>query len=147
MYRSTLLTAEQTIVHGRGGSAVQAFWIALSYLLTTAALQPFIAASSGLWGTARLCFLSTLLFAIGSIVAASAPNLTAVVAGRAIMGIGAAGCSALSLDLPAQVFSPTSQPRYAIIMKFARAVGLVFGAAIGAALARYRTWASRSETV
>lgn len=59
-----------------GGSALEAFWSGTSFLVTSAVFQPVIAGLSHVFGRKQLMFASALFFAVGSIVAAVATNMT-----------------------------------------------------------------------
>jgi hypothetical protein len=90
------------------GSAIEAFWAGTSFLLTSAVFQPVIAGLSHVFGRKEVCFTNTenclafthylqlilassVFFAVGSIVAAVATNMTMLLVGRSIQGIGGGG--------------------------------------------------------
>lgn len=73
------------------GTAIEAFWSGTSFLLTSAVFQPVIAGLSHVFGRKQLVIVSSLLFAVGSIVAAVATNFAMLIIGRSIQGIGGGG--------------------------------------------------------
>ena len=58
------------------GTAIEAFWAGTSFLLTSAVFQPVIAGLSHVFGRKDLIILSSLIFAVGSVVAAVATDFT-----------------------------------------------------------------------
>ena len=58
------------------GTAIEAFWAGTSFLLTSAVFQPVIAGLSHVFGRKNLIIVSSLVFAVGSVVAAVATDFT-----------------------------------------------------------------------
>ena len=58
------------------GTAIEAFWAGTSFLLTSAVFQPVVAGLSHVFGRKNLIIVSSLVFAVGSVVAAAATNFT-----------------------------------------------------------------------
>ena len=69
--------------------------------------------------------------------------MSGVIAGRAISGIGAAGCRAIGIVLAASSFPTSVQTRYIAALEVSQAVGFIFGPLIGGAFAQARSWVSR----
>lgn len=142
-YDSTITLATLPSIKFSGASSIQGFWVALAYHLATAIFQPLAVALSTMLGRGRLLMFATSCLTIGSIVAATATNLVAVIAGRATQGIGAAGCTSLALILPAKYFPIDKQQTWIGVVEGSQAVGFIFGAIIGAGFARGQsTWVS-----
>jgi DHA1 family inner membrane transport protein len=68
------------------GAAGQAMTV---YALSTAVLAPLALVLTGTWPRRQVLCLSMLLFALGDLVCALAPNLAVLLAGRVLMGVGA----------------------------------------------------------
>ena len=60
------------------GTAIEAFWAGTSFLLTSAVFQPVIAGLSHAFGRKDLVIGTSVLFAVGSVVAATAKDLSAM---------------------------------------------------------------------
>lgn len=109
---TSLSIALPTIAERLNGTAIEAFWAGTSFLLTSGVCQPVVAGLSHVFGRKTLIILSSLLFAIGAIVAAVATNFTMLygpdmdffpiflrstdtdfyrLVGRSIQGIGGGG--------------------------------------------------------
>ena len=56
------------------GTALEAFWAGTSFLITSAVFQPVLAGLSHVFGRKSCILFSTILFVIGSILAAAGPN-------------------------------------------------------------------------
>lgn len=142
-YNSTITLATLPSIKFLEGSSIQGFWVALAYHLTTAIFQPLGVVLSITLGRGRLLMFATSCLIVGSIVAATASNLVAVIAGRAIQGIGAAGCTSLALILPAKYFPIDKQQTWIGVVEGSQAVGFILGAIIGAGFAQGQsTWVS-----
>ncbi|KAJ5707954.1 hypothetical protein N7488_007755 [Penicillium malachiteum] len=83
---------------------------------------------------------SFFVFVIGSVVAASAPNSTAFIVGRALSGLGSAGVFAGSSIIVANTTSLKHRPIYTAISGGIECIALAFGPVISGAVARYSKW-------
>ncbi|KAB8291370.1 hypothetical protein EYC80_010050 [Monilinia laxa] len=87
-------TAMPSIIKDFGTS--QGFaWIANAYLLTTTAFTPVFGQAADIFGRRAMTLISILVFAVGSAVSGPAPNLGALITGRAVQGIGCAGINTM----------------------------------------------------
>lgn len=85
---ATSLAIALPIITGQlHGTAIEAFWAGTSFLITSAVFQPIIAGLSHIFGRKELILLSSLLFAIGSILGAVANNFAVILTGRSIQGM------------------------------------------------------------
>lgn len=130
----------QVMAKDLSASATETFWIGTSYLLMNAVFQPFIAALSNIFGRRQLYVPCLAFFAIGSIIAATAHSIQAMLAGRSIQGIGGGGISALTLVIITDVIPLRARPKYIAINSAAWAVGTIVGPSIGGLLAEYSSW-------
>jgi EmrB/QacA subfamily drug resistance transporter len=102
-----------------GGSLA---WVLSGYLLPLSALLLIGGAAGDLYGRRRLLVFGTLIFAAASLVCALAPDLTWLLAGRVLQGIGAALLMPNSLAILGASFAGEAR---------GRAIGI--WAAVGAA--------------
>src|SRR5688572_10705782 len=106
-------------------------WVINAYLLPLSALLLLGGAAGDRYGRKRLLVAGTLLFAVASIVCASAPNLDLLLAGRALQGIGAAVLMPCSLAILGASFSGAARGRaigiWASIGAVMSAIGPVLG--------------------
>jgi len=93
-----------------------------AYGLTQAFFQIPFGIASDLWGRKRVIVIGLLLFALGSFVAAWAPDLHWIIVGRVIQGAGAisAAVTALAADLTRE------EHRTKVMAMIGSSIGLVF---------------------
>lgn len=104
-----------------GSSSLQ--WVINAYLLPLSALLLLGGTAGDHFGRRRLLVVGTSTFALASLGCAMAPNLSALLAGRLVQGVGAALLMPNSLAILGQTFSGAAK---------GRAIGI--WAAIGAAM-------------
>ena len=106
-----------------GGSDLTLVGIAIgAYGLTQSMLQIAFGAASDRFGRKRVIIIGLVIFAIGSFVAAMAPDIYWVIAGRVLQGAGAisAAVTALAADLTRE------QHRTKVMAMIGSSIGLVF---------------------
>jgi DHA1 family inner membrane transport protein len=77
------------IAEDLGTSVAAAGQAMTAYALSTAALAPALLIATGRWPRRSALLVALALFAVGNLVCALAPNLTVLLAGRVLMGLGA----------------------------------------------------------
>ena len=113
-----------------GGDSRALIGLALgAYGLTQAVFQIPYGIASDLWGRKQAIVLGLLLFALGSFVAAWAPDLHWIIVGRVLQGAGAvsAAVTALAADLTRE------QHRTKVMAMIGSSIGLVFALSLVAA--------------
>lgn len=122
------------------GSSYAYAWIANAYFLTMTAFQPLYGQLANIFGRRSLTLLAVFLFAVGSSITGSSPNLGALIAGRAIKGIGGGGINILIEIIVADLVLLRQQPKFISIVFAAYTVAVVLGPVIGGLLAQRVTW-------
>lgn len=136
---SIVNTALTTIVGDLGG--VRAYtWISTSYLLTSTAATPLAGKLSDLYGRKRLTQISITIFLVGLVLCSVAPNMIALVAARAIVGIGSGGVQAMSFVVIADIVPPRERGRYVGAFTSVFAVSGVAGPLIGGLIVDHLSW-------
>ena len=85
---TVLATAVPTIVRELGGFS-QFPWLFSIYLLTPAVTAPLYGKLADTFGRRRSCSAASRVFLAGSVLCAAAPTMAALIAGRAVQGLGA----------------------------------------------------------
>ncbi|KAF2746363.1 MFS general substrate transporter [Sporormia fimetaria CBS 119925] len=105
-------------------------WYGSSYLLAVTAFQPF------LWNSVQVLRCQNL----GSVVCAAAPNSAALIAGRSVLGLGAAGLLQGALAFIGYSVQLEKVPLYQGIVVSAFGISVCSGPVIGGALTDRTTW-------
>ena len=119
-----------------GGDDLTLVGLALgAYGLTQACLQIAWGSASDRWGRKPVIIAGLILFAIGSAVAALAPDIHWIIVGRVLQGAGAisAAVTALAADLTRE------QHRTKVMAMIGSSIGLVFAGSLVAAPILYAT--------
>jgi DHA1 family inner membrane transport protein len=105
------------------------------YGMSTALIVPFLLLATGAWNRRRVILLALSLFSAGCIACALAPNLTALMLGRALMGVGAA-FTPVAAGVTLGITDPTRRGQALALvflgMSLSYVIGLPAGAWIGA---------------
>jgi EmrB/QacA subfamily drug resistance transporter len=126
-------------LHGDGGSLA---WVVNGYLLPLSALLLIGGAAGDLYGRRRLLIFGVALFALASVLCALAPNLTLLIGGRVLQGIGAAMLMPNSLAILAATFEGEKRGRAIGIWAAAGAMGGALGPLAGGWLIDAVGWRS-----
>ncbi|KAL3472597.1 major facilitator superfamily domain-containing protein [Aspergillus californicus] len=132
-----LLNFAAALGHRRGlnGSAIEAFWAGTSFLVASTVFQPAFNMCSDLFGRKWTLFSAVVAFTVGAVMAAVAENLTVLLAGRCIQGIGGGGILALTEVLIADLIPLRERGKWMSIRALTWSLGTVLGPIIGGALA------------
>lgn len=125
------------------GTAIEAFWMGTSFLLTSAVFQLPIGALSDIFGRTMVLTACVLLFMIGIILSAAAQNFGLMLAGRTIQGIGGGGVILLNDIIITDLVPMRQRGAYFGMVGGVWALGSVTGPVIGGALAYRASWVSR----
>ncbi|MDT9594131.1 MDR family MFS transporter [Nocardioides zeae] len=132
MLSSTIVTnALPSIVVDLGGGEAGYTWVVVATLLTMTASTPIWGKLADLVDKKRLVQIALVTFATGSIAAGFAPNMGALVAARAVTGLGVGGMTALVMVVIASIVTPRERGRYSGYIGAVFAMATVSGPLIG----------------
>jgi MFS family permease len=123
-------TALPTIVGDLGGLA-HISWITSAYLLAQTAVTPVYGKLGDLFGRKRILQSAVVLFLAGSALCGLSRSMTALIAFRAVQGLGAGGLIVLTQATIGDIVSPRERGKYQGI----------FGGVFGLASVAGRCWA------
>ena len=132
-------TALPTIVGDLGGAA-HLHWVVTAYLLTTTVSTPLWGKLGDLYGRKRLFQASIVIFLIGSMLSGLAPGMNALIAFRALQGLGAGGLIVGAQAIIGDVVSPRDRGRYVGLFGAVFGASTVLGPLIGGLLTEYLSW-------
>src|SRR6202035_2731875 len=95
---SVVNIALPAIQHALHADAASTQWIVNAYLLLLGALGLVGGSAADLYGRRRIFVLGIVVFTIASVACGLAPNISLLIAGRAVQGLGAALLTPASLD-------------------------------------------------
>ncbi|KAK3986951.1 MFS general substrate transporter [Cladorrhinum sp. PSN332] len=127
-------TALPTVIEDIGGAA-QYVWIANSFVVASAVLQPLFGQLANVFGRRQPFIASVVLFTLGSGLAGGAKDAAMMITGRAVQGAGAGGIIVL-LDIVCCDLVPLRERgKYLGLMFSWSGVGAALGPPVGGALA------------
>ena len=104
-------------------------WVVTGYLLTATAMAPLYGKISDVYGRRPTIFAAIIIFLIGSLISALAPNMLVLILGRAVQGLGGGGLIALSQTVIGDLVPPRERARYAAWISGTWAVASIAGPA------------------
>ncbi|KAI7784401.1 hypothetical protein LA080_010184 [Diaporthe eres] len=122
------------------GTTLESFWASIAYMLGVAVTQPLFASISDVLGRKGPLYFSIVLFGVGSIVFAVAEDMTTLIAGRAIQGLGGGGLDVLQEMIVVDMTTLKERPLYLALMAIPTATGSIVGPVVGALLSEYASW-------
>jgi len=128
------------IGHDLQGTASDLQWTVNAYLLPLSALILIGGAAGDRFGRRRMLVVGTALFGLASIACALAPNLSVLLWGRAIQGIGAAMLLPSSLGILGATYQGEAQARAIGTWAAAGAIASTIGPPLGGWLISHFGW-------
>jgi EmrB/QacA subfamily drug resistance transporter len=115
-------------------------WIVTAYLLTSTAVAPLYGKLSDIHGRRTVMLASIAIFAFGSAVCAMAPDMLALILGRALQGIGGGGILPVAQAIMADAITPRERGRYQAYMAIVFVSAGLGGPILGGLLAEHVHW-------
>ncbi|KAF6808890.1 MFS aflatoxin efflux [Colletotrichum sojae] len=117
-------------------------WYGSAYLLTTCACQLLFGKLYAYFDIKTVYMVSVVLFEIGSAICGAAPSSPAFIAGRAVAGVGGAGCTAGTIVIMVHSVPLHRRPKYqgafGAVFGIASVVGPLLGGAFTSSGATWR---------
>ncbi|WP_327719103.1 DHA2 family efflux MFS transporter permease subunit [Streptomyces sp. NBC_00490] len=137
-----LNVALPTMAADLGASTGQQQWMADAYVVVFAALMLPAGLLGDRFGRRRMLIVGLGVFLAGSALGALAGDVNAVVAARALMGVGGALVTPLALSVLPSLFGSDERTKAVGIISAASALGLPLGPIIGGWLLNHFWWGS-----
>ncbi|KAK8001010.1 Efflux pump FUS6 [Apiospora marii] len=137
---SIIVTSLSEIVIDLKGDTTEGFWIGTSYLLVNAVTMPVIASISEIFGRPLCLEFSLVMFTVGTVLCSTATNISVMLAGRSIQGVGGGGIQVLSGVIMTDIVPLRHRPKWYGAVLAAWALGTCVGPIIGGAIAQNTTW-------
>lgn len=123
-----------------GATMSQLQWVVDSYNIVLAGVLLLGAGLGERFGRKPVFLLGVVVFALGSLIAGLAPSLGQLIAGRTVMGLGAAILLSPALSLIAMMFPPERRAPAIAIWAAGGALGLAIGPVAGGLLIAVASW-------
>jgi len=135
---SIVLGNVQSQLHG-GVTALQ--WIVGAYALTFAGAMLAFGMVGDEFGRKRVMIIGVVIFCCGSVLSALAPNPAVLIAGRAVMGFGAAASEPGTLSMIRHIYSDERSRNRALgVWTAVSGLALALGPVVGGALVGIWDW-------
>ena len=115
-------------------------WIVTAYLLAATVVTPLYGKLSDIYGRRPVLLIGITIFVIGSVACALAPTMPALVASRAIQGLGGGGLIAMSQTIVGDAVSPRERGRYQGYFGAVFATSSIAGPVLGGVFAEHLHW-------
>ena len=137
--QAIVATALPTI-GGELGGIGHLSWVVTAYLLTATAATPIFGKLSDLYGRRPTFQVAIVIFIVGSALSATASSLWALVAFRAVQGVGAGGLLSLAWAIVGDVVPPRERGRYQGYLSAVFATASVAGPLLGGLFVDHLSW-------
>jgi EmrB/QacA subfamily drug resistance transporter len=132
-------TALPTIV-GEFGELAHLSWIVTAYLLATTIVTPLYGKLGDLFGRKIVLQSAILLFLVGSVLCGLSQSMGALIAFRALQGLGGGGLMVTIMAVVGDLFTPRERGRYQGIFGGVFGLATVLGPLIGGFFVEHLNW-------
>lgn len=121
-------------------SGIEAFWAGTSFLVTATVFQPSYASFSHIFGRKPMILFAMTFFLVGVLIGGFSKNVTWLLVGRSLQGVGGGGILALTEIVVTDLVPLRQRGQYFGIISGMWSVGSVLGPVVGGAFAQNTTW-------
>jgi EmrB/QacA subfamily drug resistance transporter len=128
--QTVVSTALPTIVADLGGLEYLS-WVFTAYILTSTVVAPLYGKLGDLYGRRLMVFVAVALFLAGSLACAASSSMGALIAARALQGLGGGGLFVLALSVVGDVIAPKDRGKvqgvFAAVFSLSSVIGPLMG--------------------
>ncbi|KAI0826958.1 major facilitator superfamily domain-containing protein [Hypoxylon sp. FL0890] len=136
----TILATATPVISNEFAALADIAWWTNAYLLTLSSFQLFYGKLYSVFSIKLVYLIAIALFEIGSLICTTAPNSIALIVGRAIAGLGAAGIFSGGILITTKLIHLSRRAVYLGIMSGAFGLAAIIGPFLGGALVDGSTW-------
>ncbi|KAI1778814.1 MFS general substrate transporter [Hypoxylon cercidicola] len=137
---TSLAIALPVITSQLRGTTLESFWTNISFTLGVVITQPVYVSLSDILGRKPPLYASIVLFSVGAVVFATAHDMTTLIAGRLIQGLGGGGLYVLQDMILTDMTNLKERPLYIGFLAIAVAIGTILGPILGALFTDFASW-------
>jgi EmrB/QacA subfamily drug resistance transporter len=115
-------------------------WVVTVYLLTSTAVTPLYGKFSDSHGRRITMLIGIVIFIIGSIACAIAPNMLILILARGLQGLGGGGLIALAQTIVADLVPPKERGKYQVYFASVFMASSLLGPVLGGFFAEHLHW-------
>jgi EmrB/QacA subfamily drug resistance transporter len=136
---SIVNTALPRMVADLGGLA-HLSWVVTAFMLCSTITTPLYGKLSDSYGRRAMFGVSIAIFLLGSVLCGAARTMDALIAFRAVQGLGAGGLLVLAQAMIGDVVSPRERPRYQGLFTATFGLASVAGPLLGGIITQLLSW-------
>ncbi|MPZ38808.1 MAG: MFS transporter [Rhizobiales bacterium] len=138
---TNLATALPTI--GRDlGDSYNLSWLITAYLLAATAVVPLYGKIADIYGRKVTLRIAIIIYMMGSLMCALAPNMLVLILGRALHGLGGGGLATMGSVVLGDVVAPKERGRYYAYFAVVYTTAGALGPALGGFFADHLHWSA-----
>lgn len=132
-------TAMPTVIATLGGLAHYS-WVFAAYLLTATASVPIWGRLSDLYGRRRMYLIGVAVFLLGSVLCGAAAGMGALIAARAVQGLGAGAIVPLSMTIVGELYALSERAYTQALFSAVWGVASIAGPLVGGHITDAISW-------
>ncbi|MEV7012864.1 MFS transporter [Streptosporangium sp. NPDC051022] len=139
MDATIVATAVPAIVRDLGSFSLFP-WVIAIYMLTQAVCTPVYGRLADVYGRKPMLLIGASIFLAGSLVAGFAWSMPALIAARALQGVGAGAIQPITQTIAADIYPLAQRGRISALMSTVWGGAALFGPALGGLLSEFGLW-------
>ncbi|ORZ15167.1 major facilitator superfamily-domain-containing protein [Absidia repens] len=137
---TTVVAPAMSIIATELNALEQQTWVATAYLLIFNAIQPISGKFSDIFGRKPILLFGLLMFCVGSLINSLANQMTILIAGRTVQGLGGGCIMSLAFILITDLSPPHLRPRFQSLLTVIYGLASCVGPLIGGAFVDRVSW-------
>lgn len=137
--QTIVATALSAIATDLGGWELMP-WVVSAYLISSTVTTPIYGRLSDLYGRRPVMLATVTFFVLGSILAALAPTMLALIAARVVQGLGGGGMRALALAVVGDILPPRERGKVQGYLSGTFATANILGPVLGGLFVDTLSW-------
>jgi EmrB/QacA subfamily drug resistance transporter len=138
----TILASALPAIGREFGNVHDLPWLITAYLIAATASTPLYGKVSDIRGRRFALSIAITVYLVASLICALAPNMTVLIIGRALHGLGGGGLTSTGMVVLGDVASPKDRAKYYGYFAIAYTTAGACGPALGGVLADYLNWSA-----